>query len=271
MNTPDRPDAAFPSPFAAVGLFVLSQAIAIVLTWALGKIPVVRTWEWIDIAGTAIGYAIVLVYAFRCTGRPWRDVFPMRAIGPLGLFAVVVSTLGLLLVEWVMSAAVVAVLPEPEWFERLYDDLFTGTFGVGLVRVAIAAPIGEELLMRGVVLAGFTLRYGRSKAVVLSASVFALVHANPWQAVPAFLAGVLFAWWTLRAGSLWPALVAHVFGNAAIYAGTVAPDGFPGLGRLEEGLVWPPPAVVVAGAALLACGLALSARVLGPRVTYHEP
>lgn len=256
-----RHESGYPSFLMAVGLFILAQAIAIVLTSALSALPVVGDREGLDILGTAIGYALVIGYAYRRTGRSGGEVFPLRPISGLGVVAVVLATLGLLVVQWVVDVVVVAVLPVPEWFEALYDELFAGSVGVGFVRVAIVAPVGEELLMRGVFLAGFAARYGRRNAIILSSVVFAIAHANPWQAVPAFLAGILFGWWTLRAGSLVPALVAHTLGNAAIYAGTVAPERLPGLAAADDTLAWPEPVVVLVGLALLGCGLALSARL----------
>jgi membrane protease YdiL (CAAX protease family) len=263
-------DPCFPSFWTAIALFLLSQAIGVLTTALLAPVPWIGDLAGLDIAGSLAGYGLVIVYAVRRTGRRAAEVLPMRGLDAGRLGVVLLTTVGLLVVESELDAILVGLWPVPRWFATLYEELFAGgASAVGFARVALVAPVAEELLVRGVFLSAFLARYGARRAVVLSALVFAIAHANPWQAVPAFLAGLLFGWWTLRAGSLVPALVAHVAGNAAIYAVTVAPGGLFGAGAGWESPERLPPLLLLAGTLLLAAGvLATHALFRGP-VAYH--
>lgn len=80
--------------------------------------------------------------------------------------------------------------------------------------VAVAAPIVEEILYRGMLLSILRKRLSPWVAVVVSAGVFSLVHAaldaNAIAAVPGlFLLGVVLATVTLRRGNLSLAIALH--------------------------------------------------------------
>ncbi|MFF3570340.1 CPBP family intramembrane glutamic endopeptidase [Nocardia jiangxiensis] len=76
----------------------------------------------------------------------------------------------------------------------------------------VATPIGEEFLFRGV-LANALSRYGAPISVLVSATIFALVHGiNPVLPV-AFVVGVINALLLRRTGSVWPGVVVHGVNN----------------------------------------------------------
>lgn len=78
---------------------------------------------------------------------------------------------------------------------------------------AVATPIGEEFLWRGVV-ANALSRYGAWVSVLVSAAVFAVAHGiNPVMPV-AFVVGVANALLLRRTGSVWPGVFAHGVNNA---------------------------------------------------------
>jgi membrane protease YdiL (CAAX protease family) len=93
--------------------------------------------------------------------------------------------------------------------------------GLRLALVAVVVSLGpmvEEILFRGVLLSALTRRWRIGWSTAISAVVFALAHLPSmqwqWYALPdlALLAGAL-TWLRLRAGSLWPAIVAHGVNN----------------------------------------------------------
>jgi uncharacterized protein len=91
---------------------------------------------------------------------------------------------------------------------------------IGLA-IAIAAPIGEEVLFRGLLLQALHRRWGVVPAVVVSAVLFGLVHAQPGRGgvvlvIGTGLFGLVLAVLVLRSGRLGPALVGH-----AVYNGLV--------------------------------------------------
>ena len=80
--------------------------------------------------------------------------------------------------------------------------------------VSIFAPFFEEWLCRGMVLRGLLgNKVKPAWAIVFSAIFFAVIHLNPWQAVPAFLLGCLFGYVYYKTGSLKLTMLMHFANN----------------------------------------------------------
>lgn len=118
--------------------------------------------------------------------------------------------------------AVNAQMPDmPEWLEEALNSLTQGDFFINLLCVSIFAPIFEEWLCRGMILRGL-LNYKKADgtrgmkpiwAIVVSAAFFALIHGNPWQAIPAFALGMLFGYVYYKTGSLKLTMLMHCTNN----------------------------------------------------------
>ncbi len=80
------------------------------------------------------------------------------------------------------------------------------------VFIAVVAPLGEELLYRGVV-TNALLRYGPFVAVVGSTLIFALLHGINITFPAAVVAGLATAEVFRRSGSVWPGVVVHAVFN----------------------------------------------------------
>jgi len=111
----------------------------------------------------------------------------------------------------------------PQMPQQLEDSLSAmtgGPFLLDFVLVSVMAPLFEEWLVRGMVLRGL-LNHRRpdgstmkpAGAIVISALFFAVIHANPWQAVPAFALGCLFGYVYWKTGSLKLTMAMHCANN----------------------------------------------------------
>ena len=104
--------------------------------------------------------------------------------------------------------------PTPEWFDRMTEQIMVGTpLWATLLSVSVFAPVLEEWLCRGMILRGLLTRMKPGWAMVISSLFFALIHLNPWQALPAFLLGMLFAYVYYRTGSLKLTMLMHCANN----------------------------------------------------------
>ena len=108
------------------------------------------------------------------------------------------------------------LLPEmPAWLEDTLKGLTSGdNLFLNFLTVSIFAPFFEEWLCRGMVLRG--LLGNKMKpvwAIVVSALFFAVIHLNPWQALPAFLLGCLFGYVYYKTGSLKLTMLMHFTNN----------------------------------------------------------
>ena len=111
--------------------------------------------------------------------------------------------------------------PMPAWLEEALGTMTQGKVWVNFLCVSIFAPVFEEWLCRGMVLRGLlnakkedgSRRCSPAWAIVISAVFFALIHGNPWQAIPAFILGCLFGYVYYRTGSLKLTMLMHFVNN----------------------------------------------------------
>ena len=94
-----------------------------------------------------------------------------------------------------------------------------GPLWVSLLSVSVMAPFFEEWLCRGEVLRGLLQKMRPGWAIVVSALFFAVIHANPWPAVPAFALGCLFGYVYYKTGSLWLTILMHCANNTMAVIG----------------------------------------------------
>lgn len=134
--------------------------------------------------------------------------------GGKGLLCALVAFVGTLSVNFI-SDPMVSLLPKmPDFLKEMLEQMTSGNIFVNLLMVSIFAPIFEEWLCRGMVLRG--LLNNKVKpfwAIVISAAFFAVIHANPWQAIPAFLMGVLFGYVYYKTGSIKLTMFMHFVNN----------------------------------------------------------
>lgn len=112
--------------------------------------------------------------------------------------------------------------PMPKYLEDALKSLVQGKLWVNFICVSIFAPLFEEIICRGFVLRGllnFKRKDGSSirplMAILISALFFAVIHLNPWQAIPAFLIGALMGFVYYKTGSLKLTILIHFVNNTA--------------------------------------------------------
>jgi membrane protease YdiL (CAAX protease family) len=203
-RAPGNPAAFF---LALVVLFVLPGAASQRLSTAAGlawtQVFAFLLPAWISARGSNLVPARALLLA----RAPPAGALPVAVIaGAVAFFA-----------GGAAMALVSSALPRG-WVEafdvsRLFD-------GPPLERLALAgiasvlAPFCEEVAFRGHLLTLLGARLRAGAAIAVSALLFAALHLDPVRFVAVFLLGLLYGWITWRAGSLWPAVGAHVANNS---------------------------------------------------------
>ena len=112
--------------------------------------------------------------------------------------------------------SIVLVLLPKAWtesYEEASAGIDSGT-SIGVVAVALVAPIVEEFIFRGLVMNRLSRVMSGWLAVLLSAAVFGLCHGNAVWFAYAFMLGAFFGFVDLRAGSIWPSILGHMTFNA---------------------------------------------------------
>lgn len=154
----------------------------------------------------------------------WKQVLkPQRVIGIAGC--------GIAL-QLALSMALTVILPLlPKIFES-YSSVMNalGSESVLMILcVCILAPIGEELIFRGLTFRIMRKAVPLWAAVVVQALLFGIYHMNLVQGVYAFLLGLLFGYVAYRYGSVVPGILLHMVVNSSSYLiGYVLPDSLEG-------------------------------------------
>lgn len=215
-----------PSPFErlrARGVFLMSLAVMVAVVLAaelwLGRGDLTQ-----DTLGAGVlmygSLAVVLAYRGRRTGLGWRRLFgpPLtRADAPM--LGIVIPLAALSIGSfWVFWLPISYVYPNVVRgaLESLPAVLTPGSplkmLGEAAI-VAVAAPVVEEVLFRGVLLHRWAHRWDLRTGIVLSSILFGLLHVEP---LGHFVFGVAMCALYLRTGSLWAPIAAHAINNGLV-------------------------------------------------------
>ena len=124
-----------------------------------------------------------------------------------------------------MVVIVLSILPEAwtESYNEASSNIATGTV-VGVISVAIVAPVVEEFIFRGLIMTRLNRIMSGWLAVLLSAAVFGLCHGELVWFCYAFMLGAFFGFIDLRAGSILPSILGHITFNAIGQIMTFIPE-----------------------------------------------
>ncbi|MBA2563984.1 MAG: CPBP family intramembrane metalloprotease [Gemmatimonadetes bacterium] len=192
----------------------------VALVAALALHPVQRLSEqlWFLLV-VLLGEGLAVLLAFRLARWPLRRAFSGFGFSVATLRALLRIGLGnLLLVGGLLYLLTLVFGPLDGAF---LDDLFEVRNGVEFlllaVTVGVAAPLMEELMIRGVLLRGLATSWGAVGGVLWSALFFAVIHLNPLQAAPAFVNGAVWGLVLLRTGSLGATFFLHALNNSLVF------------------------------------------------------
>ena len=178
---------------------------------------------FVDTYGILISYPLMFIPAMlyasaksRLNEYTTEDVPLDRKIGNGKTTAILIGT-----VIFATIAAAFAIEPltyilpaMPEWLEEVMASLLQNTpLWVTLISVSVFAPLFEEWLCRGLIMRGLLRTMNPASAIAVSAAFFAIIHMNPWQAIPAFCLGLLFGYVYYKTGSLKLTMLMHCANN----------------------------------------------------------
>lgn len=111
----------------------------------------------------------------------------------------------------------------PELIGGMSDDM-EKSMTAFIVSVFIIAPMVEEFVFRALIMTALRKGISTTASILISALLFALIHAMAGGViivVHAFLGGLIFALSYVKTKSLFPAVIAHIFGNIGGYVPAV--------------------------------------------------
>ncbi len=170
-------------------------------------------------AGIAIYVALFLsawYFALKRRGATLREA-GFRSVSGATLARMIPVTIGMMVINAIVIAGSAAVFGDvPTAQDQVVGDATSITFQDFIwlfVLGAVAAPIVEEFIFRGLLYPLMRKRIKVVMAVILSALAFAALHFLP-PLIPALLTmGVVLAIVVERYNSLYPAIVVHALNN----------------------------------------------------------
>ncbi|MBQ1672764.1 MAG: CPBP family intramembrane metalloprotease [Bacteroidales bacterium] len=106
-------------------------------------------------------------------------------------------------------------IPMPDSIKAVFEKAFVDSKLWDMIAsTCILAPLLEELLCRGLMMRGMLTRMKPGRAIFWSALIFAVMHLNPWQSIPAFLIGLFLGWVYWRTHCLWATIFLHCLNNS---------------------------------------------------------
>ncbi len=207
-----------------------------------------------------LSWLVVALASARIAGVWCRDTFRLRTTR-LPAYALSIL-LGLALVPIALTLEHVMARYMPREGNPMVQIMTRQPSTAALVllglALTVAAPVGEELLFRGLGLRGLERRYGLPSAIFIVSLFFAAVHLNLTGFVPLALVSVLLCWVTARTDSILPAMLLHAAYNGLQYLMMVSGDTSPeAVKKALQSTSFPMPAwMVLAGVLLGAASVA---------------
>jgi len=196
---------------AAVGVEILFQVVVI----ACGFSDTVRTW--VVVVGNQFVFFLTCLFFTRARKISLAELTSVKRLPKPYFFPLFLLIAVLCVTAFAPLAALVKELFRiigysytPKYYVPFDNG---GLFALALLALTILPAVGEETMMRGVLLSG-AKKKSPLFGVVYTALVFALFHGNLVQLVHQFLLGLVMGYLVLITRSVWASAAVHAVNNA---------------------------------------------------------
>ena len=215
--------------FGLLGWFLLGNLLGSLVTFLLGRfVPPDVVMDYGPLVAYPLSFIPPMIYA---AGQSRKNMLfdpgyklSSANFGPFKWWSIALITVVLSFATMIsadlpnyLNMKVTDTVPVLKEFYDLIsaalEQMTGGPFWSSFLLTAIFAPIFEEWLCRGMVLRGLLTKMKPGLAIVISALFFAVIHMNPWQALNAFIIGVVMGYVYYKTGSLWLTMLIHFVNN----------------------------------------------------------
>jgi membrane protease YdiL (CAAX protease family) len=213
------------TPFAAFGAYLggtLMMGFFVGILAFVLSVPLENFSVLLLLLALSVGTAgVVAITAAALSPTPLVDRLQLR-IGPATPASIVIGVLGACSIGLCFTGLINIVAEFLDLTKLLSSANFLSglsdvgwlTMAAALLVIAVGAGVGEELLFRGYIQSRLTTRLGAGWSVVITSMLFSFAHLNLVQSPFALVLGLYLGRLTVRAGTIWPAILAHIANNA---------------------------------------------------------
>lgn len=195
---------------------ILSIFISIIVSiLSKGENPDGLLWyQYLSVIAGGVMLCIALVVGMKVTGEDLKSCVGLKNVSPIFYVLSVLIFFGMVFglgeannyfigfLQKLGYEPSTSTLPEKSVLSVITVTLF----------VCVAPALFEELIFRGVILAGLK-KHGEVFAILISALLFSIYHMSPEKTVYQFLAGVLFGLIAIKSKSIIPSVIIHFLNN----------------------------------------------------------
>jgi membrane protease YdiL (CAAX protease family) len=183
---------------------------------------------WGMLAAQFVSLGLIALVLPRRVGPDWKRQLGVRQPAGLHIMLVFLVVPGFLVISGVIQEAFLwasGIRPPPAM--KALNGIF-GAFPwpLTVLAVAIGPGVVEEFWCRGFLGRGLSARYGVVAGVVLTSSLFALMHVDPSQLLVIALMGAYLHFVYLATRSIWAPILLHAMNNGVsiLLALTLKPE-----------------------------------------------
>lgn len=209
--------------FNRIGLaiFVSMILVNIIQVVFFGIIGVVNqellSAPWINYAGIAISFYLIgfPVFYLMIKNLPEEEKRESKTLGVFEVIKICFMSYSIVYIVNFLTnilMMLIAVIKGSEVTNPLVNMLEGSNWIWSLIFAGILSPIIEEMMFRGVMLNKLR-RYGDKVAIITTAILFGLFHANFSQFFYAVALGIVFAYVTLKTGTIKYSIILHIIVN----------------------------------------------------------
>ena len=209
--------------FNRIGLatFVTMILVSIIQVMFFGVIAVIDqellSAPWVNYASIAISFYLIgfPVFYLMIKNLPEEEKRESKTLGVFEVIKICFMSYSIVYIVNFLTnilMMLIAVIKGSEVTNPLVNMLEGSNWIWSLIFAGILSPIIEEMMFRGVMLNKLR-RYGDKVAIITTAILFGLFHANFSQFFYAVALGIVFAYVTLKTGTIKYSIILHIIVN----------------------------------------------------------
>ena len=217
--------------FNRIGLatFVTMILVSIIQVMFFGVIAVIDqellSAPWVNYASIAISFYLIgfPVFYLMIKNLPEEEKRESKTLGVFEVIKICFMSYSIVYIVNFLTnilMMLIAVIKGSEVTNPLVNMLEGSNWIWSLIFAGILSPIIEEMMFRGVMLNKLR-RYGDKVAIITTAILFGLFHANFSQFFYAVALGMIFAYVALKTGTIKYSIILHIVVN--IMGGVILP------------------------------------------------
>lgn len=223
MNRPTMEQNKYPEPVEALLIILATFALLIIIAIAYSLIfspgfspqEIDKNLRLFFILGGGLFIILPLIYA-KIKQFEIKSLFRFKSV-PLPVIIIsIIAGISLSILSDELDRLISLFLPVPDWLIEQMQPLEVETYWDWLLVLSgavVIASIAEEGLFRGFLQVALEKKGDVTRAVLLSAISWTLVHMNIYWSIQIFLMGVVMGYFAWRTDSIIPAVILHAMNN----------------------------------------------------------